>query len=59
MKLPNFDNCSNGKLSKIGYHFRKYNDFKIDVIKKMAITKNVLSNFYSLMKKNLKDSEEF
>jgi hypothetical protein len=23
MKLPNFDNWSNGELSKIGYHFRK------------------------------------
>ena len=23
MKLPNFDNWSNGELSKIGHHFRK------------------------------------
>ena len=33
-KLPNFDNLSNGELSKIGHHFRKYSDLKIDVIKK-------------------------
>ena len=33
MKLPNFDNWSNGELSKVGHHFRKYSDSKIDVIK--------------------------
>ena len=34
MKIPNFYNCSNGELSKIGYHFRRYSDLRIDVIKK-------------------------
>ena len=41
-KLVNFDNWCSGELSKIGYHFRRY--LKIDVIKKMSITKNVLLN---------------
>ena len=34
MKLLDFKNWSSGKLSKIGHHFRKVNDFKIDVINK-------------------------
>ena len=34
MKLLNFENWSNGNLSKIGHHFRKLSDLKIDVIKK-------------------------
>ena len=36
MKLPSFENWSNGKWSKVWQHFRKYNDLKIDVIKKCA-----------------------
>ena len=28
-KLPNFDNWSNGELSKIGYHFRKKSELKM------------------------------
>ena len=32
MKVLNFENWSSGKLSKIGYHFRKQRDLKIDVI---------------------------
>jgi hypothetical protein len=34
MKLLNFENQSSGELSKIGHHFRKESDLKIDVIKK-------------------------
>ena len=33
-KLLNFENWVNGEVSKIGHHFRKQNDLKIDVIKK-------------------------
>ena len=33
-KLLNFENWINGEVSKIGHHFRKLNDLKIDVIKK-------------------------
>ena len=33
MNLPNVDNQSNGELSKIEHHFRKYSALKIDVIK--------------------------
>ena len=33
-KLLNFENWVNGEVSKIGYHFRKQSDLKIDVIKK-------------------------
>ena len=33
-KLLNFENWVNGEVSKIGHHFRKSSDFKIDVIKK-------------------------
>ena len=36
MKLPNFENWSNGELSKIGHHFRKKRDLKIDIIKRCA-----------------------
>ena len=36
MKLPNFENWSNGELSNIGHHFRKKSYLKIDVIKKCA-----------------------
>ena len=32
--LLNFENWVNGEVSKIGHHFRKKNDLKIDVIKK-------------------------
>ena len=39
MKLPNFDNWSIGELSKIGHHFRKESDLKIDVIKKCQYQK--------------------
>ena len=31
MKLPHFDNWSNGELSKIGHHFGKRCDFKNNV----------------------------
>ena len=47
----NFENWVNGEVSKIGRHFRKSSDLKIDVIK-MSITKNVLLNWYFSMKKN-------
>ena len=53
MKLPNW---SNDELSKIEYHFRKLSDLRIDGIKKMSITKNMLLNWYSSMKKK---SERF
>ena len=33
-KLLNFENWVNGEVSKIGYHFRKESDLKIEVIKK-------------------------
>ena len=32
-KLLNFENWCNGEGSKIGHHFRKLSDLKIDVIK--------------------------
>ena len=34
MKLLNFENWSNGELSKTEHHFRKQNDLKIGVLKK-------------------------
>ena len=54
MKLPNFDNWSNGELAKIGHHFRKYTDLKIDIIKKCA-PKFIFFN----EKKIQKDSDDF
>ena len=33
-KLLNFENWVNGEVSKIGHHFRKQSDLKIDIIKK-------------------------
>ena len=33
-KLLNFENWVNGEVSKVGHHFRKYSDLKIDAIKK-------------------------
>ena len=33
-KLLNFENRVNGEVSKIGHHFRKKSDLKIDVIRK-------------------------
>ena len=39
MKLLNLENWSSGKLSKIGHHFRKLSDFKIDAIKNVNIKK--------------------
>ena len=48
--ILNFENWSNGEVSKIGHHFRKLSDLKIDIIK------NVLLNSYSSMKKK---SERF
>ena len=33
-KLLNFENWVNGEVLKIGYHFRKQSDLKIDVINK-------------------------
>ena len=53
MKLPNFDNWSNGELSKIGHHFRKLSDLKIDVIKKCA------PKLIFFDEKNEKDSYDF
>ena len=50
-KLLNFENWFNGELSKIGHNFSN------KVILK-TITKNVLLNWYSSMKKNEKDSNE-
>jgi hypothetical protein len=50
IRLLNFEYWSSGELSKIGHHFRKYSDLKIDVIKKMSITKDVLLNSYSSKK---------
>ena len=35
-KLLNFENWVNWEVSKIGHHFRKQSDLKIDVIKKCA-----------------------
>ena len=54
MKLLNFDIWSSGELSKIGHHFRKYSDLKIDVIKKYHN-----KYLHSSMKKNEKDSDDF
>ena len=44
MKLLNFENWVSGEVSKIGHHFSKQSDLKIDVNKKMSIIKNVLLN---------------
>ena len=33
-KLLNFENWVNGEVPKVGYHFKKSSDSKIDVIKK-------------------------
>ena len=33
LELLNFKKWSSGELSKIGHHFRKYSDLKIDVIR--------------------------
>ena len=38
-KLLNFDNWVNGEVSKIGHHFRKQSDLKINVIKKYSSMK--------------------
>ena len=56
MILLNFENWSSGKLSKIGHHFKKQSDLKIDINKKMSVTKSVLLNLYSSIKIN---SERF
>ena len=59
-KLLNFENWVNGEVSKIGHRFRKKSYLKIDAIKKWQyVTKNVLLNWYSSMKKNLNDSDDF
>ena len=45
MYVLNLENWSSGELSKIGHHFRKQSDLKIDVMyQKMSVTKNVLLN---------------
>ena len=49
-KLLNFEFWINGELSKIGHHFSS-KIFKNGFYQKMSITKNVLLNWYSLMKK--------
>jgi hypothetical protein len=54
-KLFNFENWVRGEVSKIGQHFRKESDLKIDLkYQKMSITKNVLLNCYSSMKKKMR-----
>ena len=53
----NFEFWINGELSKIGHHF---NDKLSNNNDKMSITKNVLLNWYSSMKKKIeKDSDDF
>ena len=46
-------NWSSGKLSKIGHNLRKLSDLQL------MLSKNVLLNSYSSMKKNQKDSDDF
>ena len=58
MKSSNFDTWSSGKLSKIGHHFRNKVIWKW-ILSKILITKNVLLNSYSSIKKNQEDSDEF
>jgi hypothetical protein len=58
MKLLNFENWSSGKLSKIGHHFRKQSDLKIDVIKKCQL-KKCASNFVFFHEKKSKDLDDF
>ena len=53
MKLPNFQNWSNGELSKIMHYFRKQSDKKLSN-QKMSITTNVLLTSYSSMKKKIR-----
>ena len=38
-KLLNFENWCNVEVSKIGHHFRKYSDLKIDLINESQKTK--------------------
>ena len=55
-KLLNFQDWCIGEVSKIRHNFRKWSDLKIDTTyyQKMAITKNVLLNWYSSMKKKIR-----
>ena len=53
-KLLNFEFWINGELSKIGHHFSN------KVIYELILSKNVLLNWYSSMKKKVeKDSDKF
>ena len=52
-KLLNFEFWINGELSKIGHHFSNK-----EINQKLSI-KNLLLNWYSSMKKNEKDLDDF
>ena len=54
-KLLNFEFWINGGLSKIGHN---YGNRKIDFFQKMSITKDVLLNWYSSMKKKMKGGQK-
>jgi hypothetical protein len=45
-KLLNFENWDNGEVSKIGHHFSKQSDLKIDVIKKNSTTRTAINCKY-------------
>ena len=58
-KLLNFEFWINSELSKIGHHFSNKR-FRKEFYQKMSITKNVLLNWYSSMKKKIeKDWDDF
>ena len=52
-KLLNFENWCSGEMSKIGHQF-SYKMILELMLSKMSITKNVLLNWYSSMKKKLR-----
>ena len=58
MKLMNFKNCS-GELSKIGHHFRKWIDLKIDVTKNVNNKKFAPKFVFFNEKISEKDLDDF
>jgi hypothetical protein len=59
-KLLNFENWVNGEASKIGHHFSKESDLKIDVIKKCQYYKKCVPKLIFFKEKKIeKDSDNF
>ena len=59
MKLLNFENWVNGEESKIGHHFSKESELKIDVIKNVNNKKCAPKLIFFNKKKIEKDSDNF